>query len=371
MSEMFSQEEINELLNSSSSESAKNSLTEMETGIISKVINICMGSATTVLSNILGKKVTIDTPVVSLTNYQAIKDSYKASYVVVDVPYVEGLVGNKVLFVESPDIKSVINLLESADGEAAEGKTDEIELDKLSEIMNQLADASVSSVSQLTNKTINISDPHIEIIDLTDGTAEIEVLNKENEIVSIQLDMHIEELFETKLTLFMDYAFAKNILEDVVSAQQEATAAEAAEAAAQNTAEDVLGVQAEVEPEKALDPIPQEPEKSYYQHASAPVDVRPVQFEDFSVAPPANINENINLLMDVPLQVTVELGRTKKTLQEIFELNTGSVLTLDKLSGELVDVVVNGKMLARGEVVVADDNFAVRITEIIKNNKKL
>lgn len=365
MSEMFSQEEINELLNSNSSESAGNNLAEMEIGIISEVVNICMGSAAAVLSDQLGKTVTIDTPVVRLTDYQTIKDSYKSSYVVVDVPYIEGLVGNKVMLVESQSIKSAIKLLENADGEAAEGETDEIELGKVSEIINQLAAASVSSVSQLANKTINISNPSVEIIDLTDDAAEIKVLNKDGEIVSIQFDMQIEEVSETNLTVFLDYSFAKSIIDDVVSAQQKATAEEAAE----NTEEDIMDVQDEEVPEEDFKDIQQGPAQNFYQPASSSVDVRTVQFEDFSAETPVNTSENLGLLMDVPLQVTVELGRTKKTLQEIFELSTGSIVTLDKLSGELVDVVVNGKRLAKGEVVVADDNFAVRITEIIKNKK--
>ena len=74
--------------------------------------------------------------------------------------------------------------------------------------------------------------------------------------------------------------------------------------------------------------------------------------------------------MDVPLQVTVELGRSKRTLKDILDLSVGSVITLDKLVGEPVDVVVNGKLVAKGEVVVAEDNFAVRVLDILREKKK-
>lgn len=74
--------------------------------------------------------------------------------------------------------------------------------------------------------------------------------------------------------------------------------------------------------------------------------------------------ENIGLIMDVPLHVSVELGRSKKCIKEIVELKMGSVIVLDRLAGEMVDVVVNGKLFARGEVVIIDDNYGVRIAEI-------
>ena len=92
--------------------------------------------------------------------------------------------------------------------------------------------------------------------------------------------------------------------------------------------------------------------------------VSPAQFMPLSMEP-VQINENnIGLILDVPLQVTVELGRTKKTIKEILDLSTGSIVELDKLAGEPVEIQVNGHFLAKGEVVVIDENFGVRITEI-------
>ena len=75
--------------------------------------------------------------------------------------------------------------------------------------------------------------------------------------------------------------------------------------------------------------------------------------------------------MDVPLQVTVELGRTNKLIRDILEFNSGSIIELDKLAGDPVDILVNGKIIARGEVVVIDESFGVRITDIIDPSKRL
>ena len=83
------------------------------------------------------------------------------------------------------------------------------------------------------------------------------------------------------------------------------------------------------------------------------------------------VNEaNIGLILDVPLQVTVELGRTKKSIKDILELSNGSIVELDKLAGEPVDIHVNGKLLAKGEVVVIDENFGVRITDIVSPEER-
>lgn len=96
------------------------------------------------------------------------------------------------------------------------------------------------------------------------------------------------------------------------------------------------------------------------------MNVQPVQFAAFDPVEPNVIGSgNLNLLLDVPLQVTVELGRTRKQIREILELGPGSILELDKLAGEPVDILVNNKLIAKGEVVVIDENFGVRVTDIL------
>ena len=98
-----------------------------------------------------------------------------------------------------------------------------------------------------------------------------------------------------------------------------------------------------------------------------PVNVQPAQFTplmgDFN---PIQQKENIDLIMDVPLEVTVELGRTSKSIQEILDFAPGTILELNRIAGEPIDILVNGKYVAKGEVVVIEESFGVRITEIIK-----
>lgn len=97
------------------------------------------------------------------------------------------------------------------------------------------------------------------------------------------------------------------------------------------------------------------------------VNVQPVQFQPFNAGfNPITQQENIDLIMDVPLEVTAELGRTNKSIKEILELAPGTIIELDKLAGEPIDVMVNGKLVAKGEVVVIEESFGIRVTDIIK-----
>ena len=97
------------------------------------------------------------------------------------------------------------------------------------------------------------------------------------------------------------------------------------------------------------------------------INIQPASFQAFSGDVAAmQSQENITLIKDVPLDVTVELGRTSKAISDILDFSPGTIIELDKIAGEPVDVLVNGKLVAKGEVVVIEENFGVRVTEILK-----
>ena len=112
-------------------------------------------------------------------------------------------------------------------------------------------------------------------------------------------------------------------------------------------------------------------ESGGYRQQREPVNVQPAHFQNLDDDRIVLEKRNISLIMDVPLQVTVELGRTRKLIKEILEYGPGSIIELDKLAGEPVDILVNGKPIAKGEVVVIDESFGVRITDIIHPSKRL
>jgi flagellar motor switch protein FliN/FliY len=99
------------------------------------------------------------------------------------------------------------------------------------------------------------------------------------------------------------------------------------------------------------------------------VDVHPAEFTPLVPRGSAGSGSKIDLIADIPVRVTVELGKTRKSISEVLNITTGSVIELDKMAGEPVDVLVNGKLIAKGEVVVIDENFGVRITDVMNTSK--
>ena len=99
--------------------------------------------------------------------------------------------------------------------------------------------------------------------------------------------------------------------------------------------------------------------------------MQPAQFAPLRPAEPIQGQENLELILDVPLQVSVELGKAKKTIKEILELGPGSVIELDRLAGEPVDMIVNGKLVAKCEVVVINETFGIRITDIVQPSERM
>ena len=114
-----------------------------------------------------------------------------------------------------------------------------------------------------------------------------------------------------------------------------------------------------------------EPREDYVQQNN--VRVQPASFASFDAPTKrhGSVPENIDLIKDVLLKVTVELGKTTKSIDEILQLTPGSILELDRLVGEPLDIMVNGKKIAKGEVVVIDENYGIRVTDIIKAEKRL
>lgn len=110
---------------------------------------------------------------------------------------------------------------------------------------------------------------------------------------------------------------------------------------------------------------------NYNMNYNRNIEVQPAQFQNFDMGTFVQQKENIELIMDVPLEITVELGRTHKTIQDILDFSPGTIIELNKLAGEPIDVLVNGKVVAKGEVVVIDENFSIRITEIIKQGVQI
>ena len=417
----LTQEEIDALLNGATSEpaasdSASNEeassvlsddlLSSMEKDALGEIGNISMGSAATTLSVLLGHKVNITTPTVSVDTMSTIQNQYPMPYLVVEVGYVIGINGNNILAIQASDASIIADLMMGGDGLNPQEELTDIHMSAVGEAMNQMMGTVATSLSTMFNKKIDISPPKVNLIDLGAEDKITDLVNNDEPVVKTSFRMEVDGLIDSEIMQILPLDVAKEMVSFLMGGGAEAEAQEAP--APEPTPAPVAPEPAPVAPEPApvaaapapAAPAPQPAAPQYAAPPQPPQYVAPTQQPQYTAppmgaqpvyAPPAYANNvvssgvpvqnaqfapltnepvevnaaNISLIQDVPLQVTVELGRTKKSIREILEFSTGSIIELDKLAGEPVDIHVNGQLTAKGEVVVIDENFGVRITEIV------
>ncbi|MBD5535789.1 MAG: flagellar motor switch phosphatase FliY [Lachnospiraceae bacterium] len=420
MNDMLSQDEINALLNGmdlSESASADSTapavendippideslLSDVEKDAVGEVANISMGSSATTLYSLVNQKVNITTPTVSMANWNTVLAEYEKPCVFIQIKYTEGLDGTNILVLKERDVKIITDLMMGGDGSNIEGELGELHLSAISEAMNQMMGSSATSLSTMLGMLIDISPPEASRVDLTeyhDGSDISPFLG--GTFVKVSFQMQIGDLVDSNIMQLYPVDFAKKIVETFMSEQMGGVSASApspAPAPAAAPAPSSAPVQPAPQPAMGMDPqaamgmnpmygMPMQgmPMQGMPMQGMAPmgmnpmymqppmgmpqqsVNVQPAQFQSFA-ADAASVAgaENIGLIMDVPLKVTAELGRTTKSIAEILDFSPGTIIELDRIAGEPIDVLVNGKFVARGEVIVIEESFGIRVTEIIK-----
>lgn len=379
-------------------------LTDVEKDAIGEVANISMGSSATTLYSLVNRKVNITTPVVTLATWKNLLDSYEKPCVFIQIKYTQGLDGTNILVLKEHDVKVITDLMMGGDGTNTDGELGELHLSAISEAMNQMMGSAATSLSTLLQTVIDISPPEASLFDLTevkDGKEISPFLG--GTFVKIAFRMQIDDLVDSSIMQLYPIDFARKLVETFINTQmgsleesndQAATQPEsipAPAAAPQNNAG-----QMNAGANNMTQMNMQQPDPMAMNHMNGMnqmgnmgmqqmngmgmmnqmgnmgmpqqnVNVQPAQFQSFSNdSVGLSGQENIGLIKDVPLEVTVELGRTKKSISEILEFSPGTIIELDRIAGEPIDVLVNGKFVAKGEVVVIEESFGVRITEIIK-----
>ena len=365
MSDGFlSQEEIDALLRGEPAPSpAVSDLTDIEKDALGEIGNISMGSAATTLSILLGRRVSITTPRVSLASLKEIQDQYPLPYLVIEVGYTQGITGTNLLAIREMDALIIADLMMGGDGTNPPTElNNELYMSAVSEAMNQMMGSVATSMSTVFKKKIDISPPHVNLVDFASSSPFTNSVPADEQVVKVAFRMEVEELIDSEIMQILPVHVAKEMVESLMTAVQPP---------AQPKEESPKPAPASPAPQA----VPSQPAASAgyaAQPAMAPrqqpaqnIAVQPVQFAQLTPSSVPVTDTNIGLIMDVPLQVTVELGRTRKLIRDILELAPGSVIELDKLAGEPVDILVNGKLIAKGEVVVIDENFGVRITDIV------
>ncbi len=364
------------------SSSTNDLISEMEQDTLGEIANISMGTAATTLSQLLGKKVDITTPKVDLTTSEQIRQDYPIPSVICDVKYKAGIEGSNLLILSQRDGSVIVDLMMGGDGKNPSEGLSELQISGISEAMNQMMGSAATSMSTMFNAMVDITPPNLVLNDLSMGRDVIqEFLSPEELLARISFRMVVEDVIDSTLVQVIPLSVAKgmvNKLMNVMSGGSPAAPAAQPSPPAQPT------------PAPAYQPVQPSPppvyETSAYEGApySTPMGypppdaapqsgtqgrmqtpVQPVQFAPLQPGPPTIQPDNLSLILDVPLQISVELGRAKKTIKEILDMGPGSVIELDRLAGESVDMIVNGKLIAKCEVVVINETFGIRITDIV------
>ena len=428
MDGMLSQEEINALLAGANVDGladantdGEETLTDEQKDAIGEISNISMGTAATTLSTLLNQTVNITTPKVTYMNWQELADSYDKPCVFLQISYTSGLDGNNVLVLKERDVKIITDLMMGGPGNVSDEPIGELHLSAIGEAMNQMMGSAATSMSSMLGKKIDISPPIANLVDLNDNNKKDIPEFLQKRFVKVSFRMTIGTLIDSEIMQLYPFDFARHLYEtfmhDAVSGMTTSTKEAQPEQPASEPAPQPQPVQQPApqpqpvqqpapQPQPVQQPAPQpqpvqQPTPQPQQMAGAVppqgyamppqgyamppqgyamppqgyampsqnyenVNVQPASFQPFTGGNALPGHENIDLIMDVPLEVTVELGRTTKSIKEILEFAPGTIVELNKIAGEPIDVLVNGKYVAKGEVVVIEESFGVKITEIVK-----
>ena len=358
-------------------------LTDSEKDAIGEVANISMGSSATTLYSLVNQKVNITTPQVELANWENVINNYERPCVFIQIKYTVGLDGTNILILKEHDVMVITDLMMGGDGTNTDGEIGELQLSAISEAMNQMMGAAATSLSTMINQKVDISPPQSTLLDMINDDPSDIADFLTGTFVKISFKMQIGELVDSTLMQLYPIDFAKTLKDTVITGDAGGAAEpEPAPAPAPAPAPEPMPAAA---PMPAMDPsmgmpqmgMPQmqmgmpQMQMAMPQMQMTPqmmnMNIQPAQFQTFSGGTTIMAGgENIGIIKDVPLEVTVELGRTAKPISDILDFAPGTIIELDKVAGEPVDVLVNGKFVAKGEVVVIEESFGVRVTEIVQ-----
>ncbi|WP_313798670.1 flagellar motor switch phosphatase FliY [Cytobacillus sp.] len=420
--DMLSQDEIDALLRGGDDEdteeimddsfTVEDYLSSMEEDALGEIGNISFGSSATALSTLLNQKVDITTPTVTVISQKKLQEEFPHPYVAIQVSYTEGFHGSNLLVIKQEDAAIIADLMLGGDGRNPSELMGEIQLSAVQEAMNQMMGSAATSMSTIFSKKVDISPPMIDMLDVQEGEG-TDKIPDDDILVKISFRLKIGDLIDSNIMQLLPLHFAKGLVEELLNPgggeSNDSSVKDKVNTPANSShtqPEFAFDKQPEVQGYSQPQNVQHEPvypqggyqqhpspgnqqaayQQSYQQtgHQSGPqhfgsafpegpkANVQPAVFSNFE---PVHLQEseskNLNMLLDIPLQVTVELGRTKRSVKEILELSAGSIIELDKLAGEPVDILVNNRLIAQGEVVVIDENFGVRVTDIISQSDRL
>lgn len=377
-----------------------------EIDAVGEILNISMGSAATAVSELLNAKVWITTPQVSVVKAADLNYDRLEPAICVKIVYVKGISGQNMMVLKQDDVQLILNqLMGNPLVVSPDFEFDEMNISAVSEVMNQMMGASATALSDLLGMTVDISTPTPYVIEQT-NFCQLAELDPDETIVAVTFNLTVDGIMNSEFMSVMSVELAKSLSSKMIEkfhgdepgagAAPAPAPAEAAPAPAPAPAAQPAPAPAAAQPQPVPTAMPQQPApgayayppqgqpvpypgytypNQYAAYGAYPPPVPPVniqnaqlhQFDNVDYGLPADQQDNLKLLMGVPLEISVEIGTAKRKVKDILEFTQGTIIELERQAGAPVDVVVNGNLIARGDVVVIDDNFAVRITEIVKS----
>jgi flagellar motor switch protein FliN/FliY len=306
------------------------SLSEMDKNILGELIREIGTSQANALSALTGINTTFGSPFIDVGPLENLKKDIKGRIVQAKVSITGGIAGEWVYVVPEKSVLTITNILI---GQENNTEITDLVTNTFGEVITQITGSLITILTEKLNKPITPGFPNI---DLLEDSAAISVSGSPM-VVRFNYVFNIHDRGSAKVFVFISVPMARSI----INAYNAAKATAATQFGA-GTPQQTTGIP-----------------------------VRPVGFEPLQLGVASEGNGNIALLLDVSMKVSVELGRTRMTIKEILGLGEGSIIELDKLAGEPVDILVNDKLIAQGEVVVIDENFAVRVTKIVSPMERL
>lgn len=362
---------------------------------LSEVAKLSLGATSSVVQMLLNRPVEINLEQLRVVSYGTLADeSGNEEFIIAKIAYIEGFDGNSYLLLKKQIAAIIGDLMMGQDGSNAQFQ--DMHKSAVGEMMNQMMGKTTTTLSEVFKKRVDIAPPQVEMVKFDVTPPPMPDFGSEAVFLRIGFRVKIGDIVETEMIQLQPIDFAKLMASELTKPQK-------------------------VEPRKAPPPPPPGPLPTVQMPQSAPMpgpmpgsmpgvmpgmpmpgmpmpgmgmqgmqgmpmqggmpgmgmpgmqsmQGNPAEFGMLQMPMGMGLQSNIDLLLDVPLQITVELGRTRMLIKDVLELGIGSVVELNKLAGEAVEIFVNHKLIAKGEVVVIDENFAVRITSIVNPQDRL
>lgn len=323
-----------------------------------------MSQAATTLSSILNRRVNITTPRVKKCLFSEIMGSLATPKVATIVEFKEGLLGSNLMVLDVNDANIIADLMMGGEGKPTSTEFTDLQLSAVAEAMNQMIGSASTSMSTMIERKVDILPPHVRMWN-NPQSIDYDAIDPSEYVYRIAFNLSVEGLIESEIMQIFSNEVVEEIEKSMLGISEPATPTSTAPMAtpAATPVEPVQPVAQAV-----VQPTPQPVAQAVAQPAAA--QVSQPQFQPLADAT-VKTGDNLDLILDVPLNLSVVLGRSQKKIRDILSLNVGSVVELDNLTDEPLDILLNGKLIAQGEVVVINENFGIRITNILTMSERL